>query len=587
MQVFNAELSEIGLQYLSKIVMSCLDYHACNQEIEDRCGCVDFFPSQEYVESIKKLANDYSCEIVAESRAEYGDFQTNIELAKSISLYLSERGIAPEVVIEPTCGKGNFILAALQSFPSIKQIVGVEIYEPYVWQCKFNVLSHFLNRPDDSKPQIQIFHCNVFDFDFRELKQHIENKKLLVLGNPPWVTNSMLGALDSRNVPNKSNFKKQKGIDAITGKGNFDIAEYIVFSLLKIFDKENGYLSLLVKNSVIKNVVYEQQNNRFSISSIEERNIDSKKEFGVSVNASLFLCRLNQPASFQCEVSDFYAKTIINRFGWVDNNFFSKIESNCQQPINVEGKCQLIWRQGVKHDCSKVMELECDNRLFRNKLDETFELEDDLVYGVLKSSDLKNKVSIAPKKYTIITQRFIGQDTSYLLQYPKTYEYLRKHSDLFSSRKSSIYSGKPAFSIFGIGEYSFRPYKVAISGLYKTFHFTLVLPMDGKPVMLDDTCYFLGFDKVEEAVAIYALLNSESIQSFLRSIAFSDAKRMINKEVLMRIDLQKAYSLSDKALLMEQANQMMEEIGDRHIIDEGVYELLFHKIEDKQLSLFN
>ena len=28
------------------------------------------------------------------------------------------------------------------------------------------------------------------------------------------------------------------------------------------------------------------------------------------------------------------------------------------------------------------------------------------------------------------------------------------------------------FSIFGIGDYSFKPYKVAISGLYKTFHFS-------------------------------------------------------------------------------------------------------------------
>jgi len=38
--------------------------------------------------------------------------------------------------------------------------------------------------------------------------------------NPPWVTNSQLSALNSNNLPAKSNFKQAKGIDAITGKQN-------------------------------------------------------------------------------------------------------------------------------------------------------------------------------------------------------------------------------------------------------------------------------------------------------------------------------------------------------------------------------
>lgn len=586
MRVFNAELPENGLRYLSRIALSCNDYIVCNRKIEDSCGCLDFFPSQEYVESIKKLANDYSCISVAESRAEFGDFQTNMELAESIGFHLFEKGIKPEVLIEPTCGKGNFIMASIQVFPSLERIVGIEIHEPYVWQCKFNVLCHFLNHPTDIKPKIQIIHCNVFDFDFQKLQQHIENKELLILGNPPWVTNSMLGALDSENLPNKSNFKKYKGLDAITGKGNFDIAEYIVFSLLKTFHKANGYLSLLLKNSVIKNIVYEQQSNRFSISSIEEMNIDSKKEFGVSVNASLFLCQLNNPASFQCEVFDFYEKTFINRYGWMGNSFFSKIENNVYQKESVDGKCQLTWRQGVKHDCSKIMELEREDEYFRNKLNEIFELEEDLVYGILKSSDLKYKIASEPKKYTIITQKFIGQDTSYILRYPKTHEYLLKYANLFQNRKSSIYKGKPEFSIFGIGDYSFKPYKIAISGLYKTFHFTLVLPQGNKPIMLDDTCYFIGFEKIDEAVAIFTLLNSEDVQSFLRSVAFSDAKRMINKEILMRIDLEKAYYLANKDFLLEQANQMMKEIGTNQTVNKEVFENLLHQVEDKQLSLF-
>lgn len=93
------------------------------------------------------------------------------------------------------------------------------------------------------------------------------------------------------------------------------------------------------------------------------------------------------------------------------------------------------------------------------------------------------------------------------------------------------------FSIFGIGDYSFLPYKVAISGLYKSPIFTLVMPEKGKPLMLDDTCYFIGFEKFSDAAIAFALLNHPFVTGLLNAITFSDAKRTFTKDVLMRIDL--------------------------------------------------
>jgi hypothetical protein len=93
---------------------------------------------------------------------------------------------------------------------------------------------------------------------------------------------------------------------------------------------------------------------------------------------------------------------------------------------------------------------------------------------------------------------------------------------------------------------------VAISGLYKTFHFTLILPQNTKPVMLDDTCYMLGFDKIEFAVYALILLNSDPAMRFLKSITFSDAKRTFTKDVLMRIDLLVlAKQMNEKTLSIE------------------------------------
>ena len=57
--------------------------------------------------------------------------------------------------------------------------------------------------------------------------------------------------------------------------------------------------------------------------------------------------------------------------------------------------------------------------------------------------------------------------------------------------------------------------------------------------MLDDTTYFLSFDTYDEAYACMLLLNCDSVQNFLYSISFRDAKRPYTKKVLQRLDLRK------------------------------------------------
>jgi hypothetical protein len=186
-------------------------------------------------------------------------------------------------------------------------------------------------------------------------------------------------------------------------------------------------------------------------------------------------------------------------------------------------------------------------------------LEDGLVYGLLKSSDLKNTVADTPRRFTIVTQHNIGQETNSIKHvYPATYQYLFEHKTCFDTRKSSIYNNKPLFSIFGIGDYSFAPYKVAISGLYKTFHFTLVLSSGNNPVMLDDTCYFVGFDKLEHAVYTLIVLNSKEAMLFLQSVTFPDAKRTFTKDVLMRIDLYELAMTFDVDYLQTELNKFNE-----------------------------
>lgn len=546
MTILGATLSYLTSDYLNKNLSENLTLEEANQKLYTDFGIIDFFNDDSELISLINIISEAQNIVAENDQIEYGDFQTNIDLAENVLKLIVQKKISPDFIIEPTCGKGNFILASLNKFDHLKKIIGVEIYKPYTWQCKFNIIDFYLKNAPKNKPDILIIHNNVFDFDFKSLTSDSSIKELLIVGNPPWVTNSKLGSLNSKNLPSKTNFKNHSGIDAITGKGNFDIAEYITLMMVELFQNLNGNIALLVKNSVVKNIIFDQFKNKYKISEIEKYNINSKKEFGVSVESSLFFCKLNSICEFQCNEFNFYNNDILNKkFGWFNDKFVSNIDDYVHSQ-GIDGTCQYVWRQGVKHDCSSIMELEKIDEFYINSLNEKVNLETDLVFGLLKSSDLKNTVVKQPRKYTIVTQKKVGQETDYIkFNYPQTFTYLNNHKEPFSQRKSSIYKNKPLFSIFGVGDYSFKPYKIAISGLYKTFHFTLILPFDNKPLLVDDTCYMIGFEKIEFAVYALILLNSTITTKFLESITFSDAKRTFTKEVLMRISLSKIVELID------------------------------------------
>lgn len=588
MRIFETNISLQVCTFLKDFLNNTLSFENANQKMFDAFGINVFFENDDDLHGLKESVSNVAISSVEEpDRAEYGDFQTNKDLANKVAKHLTKSNISPEIVIEPTCGKGNFIIASLSNFKAVKKVFGIEIYKPYVWETKFSILDFFLSNPDNNKPEITITHCSIFDFDFKNISKQFPTEKLLIIGNPPWVTNAKLGSLNSSNLPKKSNFKNQNGLDAMTGKGNFDIAEYITLMLLDAFQAHIGYLALLVKNSVVKNIVFDQKDKRYSVGEIEKYCIDSKKEFNVSVEASLVYCQLNSTPSFECNEFDFYTSEKRLSFGWLNSKFVSNL-SDYNVTKEIDGVCPFEWRQGIKHDCTAIMELERVNGHFVNNQSEEVKLEEDLVYGLLKSSDLKNTVIKNTRKHTIVTQTKVGQETSYIQHlYPETYSYLKKNISNFQARKSSIYNGKPLFSIFGIGDYSFKPFKVAISGLYKTYHFTLVLPQSDKPVMLDDTCYFIGFDRIEYAVYAIILLNSKTTEAFLKSITFSDAKRVFTKDLLMRLDLLNLANLISRTEIEEQ----IIFLNDKYSLDINLshWESFINEMtpkKDKQLTIF-
>ncbi len=228
--------------------------------------------------------------------------------------------------------------------------------------------------------------------------------------------------------------------------------------------------------------------------------------------------------------------------------------------VYADGTCPITWRQGIKHDAAAVMELhqDIDQVSFpRNCAGALVDIEPEHIYPLLKGADLaRHELPAASHRRLIVTQARIGQDTRPLERSaPRLWAYLTDHSERLARRKSSIYRGAPPFAIFGVGPYTFAPYKVAVSGLHKVpkFHAIGPDPVSGRPYVFDDTSYFVACGSPEQAALVQALLDEPAARGLLGCLIFEQAKRPITKRILQRLDLKAIAAHSDREKLLDRA----------------------------------
>ena len=468
----------------------------------------------------------------SKQKQEFGDFQTPTGLALEVCSLLLEQAIAPTSVLEPTCGVGSFISASLQTFPTIRKAVGIDINHRYVERAK-----HALSESHHDC-EADIRHDDFFDVDWDSILGSLP-EPLLVIGNPPWVTNSRLGSLGSSNSPEKTNYQNHRGIDAITGKGNFDISEWMLVKMLSWISSRQATLAMLCKTTVARKVLRHAWKNEYRLAQAEIYRIDAQSQFGAAVDACLLVVTPSETErSVECRVHNGLSEQpIVGRIGYCDGRLLADT-SAFKLWRHLEGNGLHRWRSGIKHDCAKIMELVEHSGQYWNGLGEVVDIENEYLYPMLKSSDVASSSERPQSRYMIVPQRFIGADTVEIKQRaPNTWKYLERHSELLERRASSIYRNRPKFSIFGVGDYSFAMWKVAISGFYKKLRFKVLGPLSGKPVMLDDTCYFIPCQTEEEAVRIAEMLNSNIAREFFSAFIFWDAKRPVTIGTLQRLDL--------------------------------------------------
>jgi len=465
-------------------------------------------------------------------RAVFGDFQTPLNLARRIATFVQREEPQITTVVEPTCGVGSFLRASLETFGSGKRYYGFDINPEYVQQARRTVA-------EIGSESVEI---NCQDFYRKDWRAFFRNlaPPVLVIGNPPWVTNAALGVLGGSNLPEKTNFQQHSGLAAKTGKANFDICEWMFIKLLEALQGTRSALAMLCKTSTARRVLRHAWKQQLDVGPSSVHLIDASEHFGVSVHACLLFTHTGngRAEATATTYSDMTFVRPVRTFGLFGGELVSDIDTY-RELRDVDGLQYRKWRSGVKHDAARVMEFTRQGACYVNRLGEACEIEDECLYPLLKSSDLANG-RLIPSRYVLLTQRRLSDDTPHIESVaPRTWKYLLAHSKYLDHRRSAIYAKRARFSVFGIGPYTFAPWKVAISGLYKNLVFQVLGQHEGKPTIVDDTCYFIPCELHEEATFFCELLNSRVAQRFMASLVFQDAKRPVTIDILRRIDLKK------------------------------------------------
>jgi methylase of polypeptide subunit release factors len=177
------------------------------------------------------------------SPVEFGDFQTPVSLANQVLKIARDRiQHEPKSIFEPTCGVGNLLFAALETFPNVSQARGFEINPAYVLEAK------------SRSSQLQVSQADFFTINLEDIFAQLE-QPVLIVGNPPWVTNAAIAASGGTNLPSKQTQQGFNGLQAMTGKSNFDLSEAILQRLLERISRTQNTLAMIVKTAVARKLL--------------------------------------------------------------------------------------------------------------------------------------------------------------------------------------------------------------------------------------------------------------------------------------------------------------------------------------------
>ena len=418
-----------------------------------------------------------------------------------------------------------------------------------------------------------------------------------IVGNPPWIKWDFLSKEYKKRLGHLYldiyKLFSHTGMKAGMGYAHDDVSVVFMYVATDKYLKQKGRLGFVMKQTLYKSVA----GNEFRKFGIEKQNMKTNPLKVIKVNDMLKMWpfRMSAQAETSTLIIEKGSKTKypVPYFMWLpkkgkiyESDDLLTVKKNttiqCKNAYPHDPKnLKDVWilcdennvppkyssttnhytpRHGIVNDLNAVFFvkiLALENGLLRIRNNSTNRakkkvqqvekiIEKDLIYPFLKPRNIK-KWHIDGYLYGLIPQEKNGENNESKLRidYPKTYQYLAKFKSTLIQRSSKWFKmeGFPFYSIFGIGEYSFKPFKIVWSCMGYDPTFTVVSKTDdkflgNKLIMPDNTIGSISVDNKQEAHFICSILNSKKIEKSLESLS-SGSKWGISISMIKSIPIPK------------------------------------------------
>lgn len=393
----------------------------------------------------------------------------------------------------------------------------------------------------------------------------------LVVGNPPWVKWSNLPRPYAEFIKPICDRMDIFSEDVWVGGIQSDISTVVTYRALERFVKKGGSLAFLITGTVFKNessqgfrrwrLRIEDEDEPMTVETVEDYALLRPFE-GVANWPTLLLIRRNGKATdYPVKYRRFMGRTKSTTLN------FSSFEDFQAMPVpgtdagpwlvGTEMEMQ-VWpdlfnasdcsiyraRKGVTTDVNgiffvnvqpiadrRVVRITNDpsNGRHRNVVKKSAIVEKDDIFPLLRGRDVQRFVAAPqPGQCIIVPQRGMFGDETLPATCPRLFRFLSNFRSILEQRSSyrRFQQGKPFWSIWSTGDYTFAPYKVVWkemsgSGFVAAYVGSSDFCGENKIVIPDHKVYFVPTQSEDEAAYLTAFLNSHMVADAIN--AYSSA----------------------------------------------------------------
>ncbi|MBB6646296.1 N-6 DNA methylase [Halobellus ruber] len=489
---------------------------------------------------------------------------------------------ASETVLDPGCGSGVFLAAAVDAkLAALEEdlqpdarvdaitstVYGIDLDPIAVKMAKLSYLHALRPAIGSSSPdgiEVPVFLADSLGMTREEsISFRARTVDLTVdhlVGNPPWLTwgalqESVREAWRETHV-DRLNLLPHPGTEAILGHANDDVSVPFVWAWIDRYLDDGGDASFVLKRDIrtgpAGRVLRRGQVGDRPVSVRHVHDFGGLRPFGddVAVNAAVYTIGADSEPSFPIPMDRWSRSGDAPSFatggamrGTLARERVGLVPVDDADPGSswigtdaerrAHGECSHEIRHGVKDDAAEVFTVD------RAQLGE---LDHDHVYPYLRSKHVV-KYGLFGYDLQLVPMRTAGQDNAAELRaaHPDTYAYLERNRERLESRSSTWLDGGPFYNLFGLGPYTWSAYKVVWCRLGFKPHFAVVSAVEDpdlgeKPVVPGDHCMFVPTDDEYEAHFLCGLLNSAPYQRSIEGMA-SEGKASLSKAVVSELRL--------------------------------------------------